>query len=98
MTNTQADWLYLTANVQRADGSYVGTLETVSYDYGGSDKSNMVAFDPAGNFQWSVGTAYYPQIATADGLVAHISRMTHWCPTSARLWQMWDSPENSYKL
>ena len=35
MAKTQADWGFLTPSVQRADGSYIGTLENLSYDSGG---------------------------------------------------------------
>ena len=38
MTNTQADWGFLTPSVQGADGSYIGTLEDLSLDFGGSDR------------------------------------------------------------
>ena len=78
MRNTQADWLYLTANVQRADGTYVGTLEDMVIDAGSSDRTTMTAFDSAGNFQWSTGSSYYPEIATADGgVIAETATGTH---------------------
>lgn len=56
----------VTAMLQAADGSFVGTVGT-GPNPRDVTQYNMISFDLSGNVRWSVPGNYTPQMATADG-------------------------------